>query len=204
MSRTLMPRADFLSALVFFVLAVYMVVEGLGMPGAGGFIEAGGEPGKVPILLGAILAFFSVILLCRSISEQGYRLLRKSKSENAEPRGALRSVLTAAGCSFYAIGLLGASFMGRDVLYHEATALFIFLFIVGFEWSEASELGPLRWRWLQEKLPSVATFLQKIFSFIDADRAPYVWVIASALIQAILVSWGVTYLFEQEFYVKLP
>ena len=54
MTPTPMAKADFISALVFLVLGVYMIVEGLRMPGAGGFIEVGGEPGKVPILLGAI------------------------------------------------------------------------------------------------------------------------------------------------------
>ncbi len=204
MSRTLMPRADFLSSLVFFVLGIYMVMEGIAMPGAGGFIEVGGEPGKVPILLGVIIVFFSVILLFRSISEQGYKLTQKPAQEVAEPTGALRSALTAAGCSFYAVGLLGASIAGHDVMYHEATALFIFLFIVGFEWQSAPELGAGRWSWLQNKMPVVASTLQALFGFLSADRAPLVWVIVSALVQAVLVTWAVTYLFEQEFYVKLP
>lgn len=204
MPRSLMPRADFISALVFFVLGVYMVVEGIGMPGAGGFIEAGGEPGKVPILLGLILAFFSLILLLRAISEQGYKLNRKLEVDAAEPSGAIRSVLTAAGCSLYAVGLLGASIAGHDVMYHEATALFIFGFIVAFEWEAAPELGPERWQWLQNKMPSLASSIGAVFGFITPNRAPYVWVVVSALLQAVLVSWGVTYLFEQEFYVRLP
>ena len=61
-----MAKADFLTGLVIFVLGIYMVFEGLRMPGAGGFIEAGGEPGRVPVMLGAILALLALALISRA------------------------------------------------------------------------------------------------------------------------------------------
>jgi len=199
-----MAKADFISALVFFVLGVYMIEEGLKMPGAGGFIEVGGEPGKVPVLLGAIIAFFAVILLVRSVFRRGHRVWEIDAIASEDKNGIRRIVLTAAGCSFYAVGLLGGHFAGWEVMYHQATGLFIFVFITAFEWEFAPELGAQRWAWLNSKLPSLGRTFRTVFSFISPTQAPYVWIIAMALLQAVLVTWGVTYLFEQEFYVQLP
>jgi hypothetical protein len=204
MPESSMSKADFVTSLIFFVLGIYMIVEGLGMPGAGGFIEVGGEPGKVPVLLGAIITLFAIILLVRSVSERGYKLMQKADGEGPGPSGALRCAVTAIGCGFYAVGLLGAKFFGWTVMYQEATTLFIFLFIVGFEWQSATELGYHRWSRLQARRPSLAIWMQGTFGFISSARAPYLWLIFTALVQALLVAWGVTYLFEQEFYVKLP
>jgi len=204
MSSSPMAKADFISSLVFFVLGIYMIVEGWGMPGAGGFIEKGGEPGKVPVLLGGIVAAFAFILLLRSVSRNGHKLLEKIDGARPERRGPLRSTITAIGCSVYAVGLLGSSFAGWEVQYHQATGLFLFIFIVGFEWESAPDLGAVRWRWLQKRLPALAGFLANAFSGFDDTRAPYAWLIFVALLQAVLVTWAVTYLFEQEFYVRLP
>ena len=61
---------------VVFVLGVFMAVEGAGMPGPEqvSYIEEGGEPGRVPILVGVILAVFAAILLtslgCASLGPQ--------------------------------------------------------------------------------------------------------------------------------------
>lgn len=199
-----MAKADFISALVFFVLGVYMIVEGLKMPGAGGYIEVGGEPGKVPILLGAIIAFFAVILLIRSVVRRGHRLWEINTIDSEDKTGILRILLTAVGCSFYAVGLLGADIAGWEVMYHQATGLFIFTFIAAFEWEFAPELGAQRWAWLTKKMPSLARTFRTVFNFIPPTQAPYVWGITVALIQSVLVTWGVAYLFEQEFYVQLP
>jgi hypothetical protein len=204
MPKSFMSKADFVTSLIFFVLGIYMIVEGLGMPGAGGFIEVGGEPGKVPVLLGIIITVLAIILLVRSVLQHGYRLTQKSDGEGPGTSGALRCAFTAIGCGFYAVGLLGAKFNGWSVAYQEATTLFIFLFIVGFEWQWAPELGHHRWTRLQARRPSLATWMQTTLGFISSARAPYLWLIFTALAQALLVAWGVSYLFEQEFYVKLP
>jgi hypothetical protein len=199
-----MSKADFVTSLIFFVLGLYMIVEGLGMPGAGGFIEVGGEPGKVPVLLGVIIALLAIVLLFRAVVEGGHRLTQKTAGDVDEPSGAFRCTITAFGCALYAVGLLGSTIGGWTVMYQEATVLFICLFIVGFEWQSAPELGQKRWSRLLEKRPSVAAWLQSVFGFVTASQAPYLWLIFTALVQALLVAWGVTYLFEQEFYVKLP
>jgi hypothetical protein len=204
MSPTPMAKADFLTSLVFFVLGLYMIVEGLGMPGAGGFIEAGGEPGRVPVLLGAIIAIFAIVLLLRSVAQGGYRLRDGENLDPEEVRGYRRTAVTAIGCSFYAVGLLGSSVAGWAVPYAGATFLFIFLFIVGFEWEFAPEIGARRWAWFYGKWPSASEAVAGLLAPLRGHRAPYAWLIFVSLVQSVLVTAAVTYLFEQQFYVRLP
>jgi hypothetical protein len=208
MSKALMTRADFVTSILFLVLGVYLAYEGWGMPEAGPIIEPGGEPGRVPVMLGVFITLCASALLVRSVGRGGHR---STSAENLNSSGdddrtqrRLKCILTALGCSFYAVGLIGSSWFGLPVPYHVATVAFIFIFIVGFEWELAPELGSKRWAWLTGKAPGLAKFLATILSFVSTSRAPYLWLIATALIQALLVTWAVTHLFEQEFYVTLP
>lgn len=208
MSKALMARADFFTSIIFFVLGVYMAFEGLGMPGAGRIIEPGGEPGRVPVMLGVIISLCAAVLLIRSIGQGGHRspVIDRSEDADGDSRGLgrIRCAITAAGCSFYAVGLIGSSWFGWGMPYHFATGLFVFLFIVGFEWEFAPELGGNLWTWLNNKMPRIARFVSAIFGFLPAPKTPYIWLFVSASIQAVLVTWAVTYLFEREFYVTLP
>ena len=199
-----MAKADFVTGLVVFLLGVYMMLEGVRMPGAGGFIELGGEPGRVPIMLGVILAILSMLLIGRSIARGGHRLTAAGEARSLSFSGWFRSGIVAAICSAYALGLLGGELLGWQVEYREATALFVFLFIVGFEWSEAPEMGRNRWAWLSRRAPAVAGALSRQLSFVSATLAPYLWLMLVALLQAVLVAYAVAYLFEQQLYVKLP
>ena len=204
MSKTVMSKADFITSLIFFVLGIYMIYEGLQLPGAGGFIEIGGEPGRVVIMLGIIISFFAFILLVRSVREGGFRVFPAGKLDGRMRVGATRSAITAIGCTVYAVGLIGSSLGGWQIQYHQATAIFLFLFIVGFEWQDAAEKGANRWSWLLQKSPGFANTLASIFGFIPEQRAAYVWLMATALLQSVIVTWAVTYLFESQFYVTLP
>lgn len=204
MSKTLMARADFFTSIFFFILGIYMAFEGLRMPGAGQVIEPGGEPGRVPVMLGCIISFFAAVLLIRSIGQGGHRRWVGDDDGGVRRIGALRCAYTAIGCSLYAVGLVGSTILGWQVPYYFATCLFVFLFITAFEWEYALEYGGKRWQWLNRKFPAIAGFLQSAFGFLSSVKAPYVWLIVSALIQAVLVTWAITYVFEQELYVKLP
>jgi len=203
-----MARTDFFASIVFFILGIYLAYEGLGMPGAGPIIEPGGEPGRVPMLLGVIISLCAAVLLVRSIGQGGHRLPVTEKLEEAgadsRRHGKIRCVLTAVGCSFYAVGLIGSSWFGWSMPYHAATGIFVFLFIVGFEWDLALELGSSRWAWLTKISPRIARFLAALFGFLGTSKAPFAWLFVSALVQATLVTWAVTHLFEQQFYVTLP
>lgn len=208
MSKAPMARADFFTSIFFFVLGTYMAFVGLGMPGAGPIIEPGGEPGRVPVMLGCIIALCAAVLLIRSVGQGGHRTQSvgevDAKDGDSSQTGWRRCLFTALGCSFYAVGLVGSSWFGWQVPYHLATGLFLFLFIIGFEWGFAVELGGKRWVWLEAKFPQIAGFLTKRLSFVSRETAPYAWLIATAFVQAILVTWAVTHLFEKQFYVTLP
>jgi hypothetical protein len=204
MPKSMMAKADFITAIVFFLLGVYMVSEGLKMPGAGGFIEKGGEPGRVPVLLGAIIAAFAAILLIRSVVAGGHRLGELMAAGPENRVGLVRGIATAVGCSVYAVGLVGAHIAGWKVPYSLVTGLFVFGFIAAFEWQDAAEAGTRRWEWLCRRLPVVANRLQAAFGFLAPRDAAYVWLLFTAGLQAVIVAAAVTYLFEQQFYVTLP
>jgi hypothetical protein len=200
----MMAKADFITAIAFFLLGVYMISEGLQMPGAGGFIEKGGEPGRVPVLLGAIIAAFAAVLLVRSVVAGGHRLGELMAATTGNRVGLVRGVVTAAGCSLYAVGLVGAQIAGWRVPYSLATGLFVFAFIAASEWREADEAGARRWRWLCDRLPSVAGLLRSAFGVLGPRGAACAWLVVTAGLQAVIVAAAVTYLFERQFYVTLP
>lgn len=201
-----MPKADFLTGIVFFLLGVYMIAEGAAMPGPAevSFIEKGGEPGRVPIVVGGVIALFSLILLVRAVGDGGYRLWKAGSIDAQMQTGAMRSALAAAGCTLYALGLLGARIGGWHVPYELATVIFVFGFIVGFDWQEAREYGAYRWSRIARRWPDFAAKLRGSSGDRLVAAAPYLWLIATALLQAVIVTGAVTYLFEQEFYVTLP
>lgn len=199
-----MARADFLAALIFLALGVYMAEEGLRMPGAGGFIEEGGEPGRVPVMLGVIIALLAIVLLVRAVRQGGHRLAGVRFADPDARSGSIRCAVTALVCSLYAVGLLGATLGGHEVQYHEATFLFLAVFIIGSEWEFAGELATLRRERWARRAPRLARAVQGALGFVPAAYAPHVWLVALALLQAALITWAVTYVFENEFYVKLP
>ena len=123
-------RDDFLAGIAFCALGIYLAVEGLAMPGAGGFIEEGGEPGRVPVMLGVILGALGAVLMARSGRAALHWLRRRPPMEadaSISPRAALT---TALGCSLYGVVLMGLRVGGWDVPFGLATALFVFGFVV--------------------------------------------------------------------------
>ena len=206
MRSTAMAKADFITALVFFAIGVLMALAGTTMPGPAevSYIEAGGEPGRVPILLGLIIAGFSLILLIRSVAQGGHRLTDTEPLEPDTRLGIKRSVAAALGCSVYAVGLVGLSIAGWKVPYELATGLFIFLFIVGFEWQMAQELAEKRWQKIKTNRPGLAKWISHLFAFVPAEQGPILWLLTTAFLQAVIATALITYLFEKNFYVTLP
>lgn len=204
MSTSRMHAADFWTSIVFFVVGVYMAVEGLGMPGAGGFIEKGGEPGRVPVLLGVIIALLAVIMMIRAVRNGGYRLSSLKTSDEMEKIGLWRCGVTAVGCTFYAVGLIGAEIAGIDISYRFATAVFVFGFILLAEWEQAPEHGASRWRKTHARWPGLAGIFAAIGRPLPPVWRPYAWLIFNAAMMAIIVSAIVTVVFERYFFVALP
>lgn len=167
-------RNDFLQGIAFLAFGIYLAVEGFGMPGAGGFIEEGGEPGRVPIMLGAVIGALGAMLMVRSIrGALDWLRHRPPKAIDAttNPRVAL---MTAVGCSLYGAMLMGLQIGGWKVPFSLGTTLFIFAFVVIAEWN------------LPE--PRVGRFRRCV----------------SAAIFALAISIAVTVVFERWFFVTLP
>ncbi|MEJ8570559.1 hypothetical protein [Microbaculum marinum] len=204
MATSRMHAADFWASICFFIVGVYMAVSGLGMPGAGGFIEDGGEPGRVPILLGVVIALLALTLLVRSALAGGFRPSAIRTEDPAERAGLWRCGVTAAGCSVYAVGLVGARIGGWHVPYDAATALFVFLFVVIAEWPLATEHGARRWQRLSERWPGIAAVVAGIGAPLPAAWRPRAWLVVNAALMAVIVSALVTIVFERYFFVALP
>jgi hypothetical protein len=199
-----MAKADFLTGLILVALGIYMIFEGTRLPGEGGFIEAGGEPGRVPIMVGGAILLLAAALVIRSVGRGGHRLRGAGPVADTQRRGLLRCLGAAVLCSLYAVGLLGAEIAGWKVAYQEATFVFLLVFIVAFEWRFAPELADARCAFFARRAPGLARAAARRLAFLPPGAVPFVWLVALAAIQSALVTWAVTYLFEQQFYVKLP
>ncbi len=201
-----MAKADFLSGIMFFLLGVYMIAAGAGMPGQAevSFIEKGGEPGRVPIVVGIAIAICAAILLMRALGQGGHKLGASLPVSGEMRSGVKRSAFTALICTVYATLLIGSSIGGWRVPYEAATAVFVFAFIVIFDWPDAAERGAARWRSFERRWPGLAGRIKSSAGGSLAERAPHLWLLAMALIQAVITAAAVTYLFEKEFLVTLP
>jgi putative tricarboxylic transport membrane protein len=166
-----MVRADFLTGVVLILSSLYVIFESWRMPR----MEHLGAhplsvPGVVPAFLAAVLIIFGVVLVIRSVRAGGYRLglsVAKATEVLAKP-GNQRLLITLVLTIGYAGFLIGR------IPYELATGLFVFAFIVLFEWEWG--LTPARYT----RLFGVAAILAVMFTG--------------------LVSW----VFERIFLVTLP
>ncbi len=198
-----MPRADFLTGLVILAVSAMLIGEGVTLPGAGGLIMKGGEPGRVPIFLGFVLAAMAIILVVRAISQNGHRLRLGGAVDAARNNATRRAVLVATGSTLY-VALLGRSFLDISFDYTWLTFGFILAFIVIAEWELAPAIAERRMNALERRAPRLASRLTSAFDFLPRRRMPYVWLFVTATVQAALIAIIVAYVFEKEFYVQLP
>lgn len=198
-----MPKADFLTGLVLLVVSALLIGEGLTLPGAGGLIMKGGEPGRVPLFLGFVIAIMAAVLIVRAISQNGHRLRHFAVFDNENKRALGRALAVAVGGTLY-VGLLGHDFSGADLDYALLTFGFILTFIVIAEWKLAPEIAGRRWQALNRRAPAMAAGIAAMLSFITPARAPYVWLFITATFQAAVLAAIVSYVFEKQFFVQLP
>ncbi|NWF54292.1 MAG: tripartite tricarboxylate transporter TctB family protein [Syntrophaceae bacterium] len=166
-----MKKADFLTGLVLIGLSLYVLVESWRMPRLEHLkVHPLSVPGIVPAFLALVLLIFGLILVIRSVKAGGHRLgwtREKVKKALSDP-GMRRLRLTAVLSIAYA-GIL----VGR-IPYWLATALFIFIFVLAFEWrTETTGKEPTR-------------------------------IVVGAAILAMIVTAAVSYTFERLFLVTLP
>ncbi len=127
-----MSKADFITSIVLIALSVTIINMSIKMPR---FEHRGANPwsvpGIVPGILGGIIGFLGIVLFIRSIKQQGYKLdLTKGKLIDWFRKPAsIRLWLTILLTVGYAWGLIGW------MSYPLATFLFIFAFIIIFEYN---------------------------------------------------------------------
>ena len=134
------PRADFFWALAWIAIGAAVF--------AGGFtmdrlerqnINPYTAPGLVPAMLGIGIAVLGMILLVRSVRRGGLAAAEDGRIAAARGRLAL-----ALGLSIvYAGGLVGRTLLGIHVPFWLATALFVFVSILSFEWRDRRARGEL-------------------------------------------------------------
>ena len=166
MTEKNMARADFYTAIVLMAFGITAIVMALGMPVISDRYSA---PGVLPIFLGIVITGLSFIMFVRSLvrmkGKVGVSLA--SIKETITAVGALRIIATIVLCLCYSF------FLGK-VLFPLLTFLFIFAFILFFEYDRKMPLKP------QVKKVLIAALV------------------------AILASGAVTALFRYLFLVRLP
>jgi hypothetical protein len=145
-----MPRADFITSMVLIVVGVAIVWNSLEMPRyedqGGTFLDS---PGIVPMLLGVLLVALSLVVFMRSIVRKGYNLgwNRASFTALVKDERTIRMLVTIA------FGVIYGMLLMRWLHFIAATLIFVFVFIVVFEYDLKK---PLAAQW---KVPVFATVM---------------------------------------------
>lgn len=166
-----MIRADFITGIVLILVSLYVIVESWRMPR----MEHLGAhplsvPGVVPAFLAVVLIISGAVLVIRSVLAGGHRLgLSAAKARAVLTKPGNRRLLVTLVLTLGYAGVL----IGR-IPYELATGLFVFAFIVIFEWERGLPAARVA------RLVAVAAILAAV---------------ASAL---------VSYTFERLFLVTLP
>ena len=123
------PRVDLWTAAVFFAVGVAIVYAAWLMPR---FLEQLGQvytaPGLVPALYGTIIAVLALWLAARSIVRGALKRGPAGPRARREGYSNARLVLAAVLCLAFAAGMVGR------LPFWFATAIFVFFFILLFEW----------------------------------------------------------------------
>jgi hypothetical protein len=166
-----MKKADYLTGLALILFGIYVMVESWRMPRLE-HLQAHplSAPGIVPAFLAAVLLLFGLILVVRSVRAGGHHIglsregIRKSLANPGNRRLLVTTILTLV----YAGVLVGRT------PYTLVTGLFVFVFVVVFEWRR------------------------------DMSRREMGRMGLAAAILAVVFSLAVSYTFEKLFLVTLP
>lgn len=137
MKESNMAKADFLMSILLIVFGITVLVKSINMPR---FEEMDANPysvpGVVPGFLGAIIGFMGLVLLIRSLIRKGYKLGITGKTVKgwAKEDSTRRLLLTLGLSMLYALVFIGL------LPYAVGTILFIFAFIVVFEYKSGIPL----------------------------------------------------------------
>jgi putative tricarboxylic transport membrane protein len=130
-------RADLVTGVILAAFGLAAVAESYGMPRlAERNINPWTAPGVVPGMLGVIIALLGTILASRSLFADAFhpQHVALSPEDAAEQRaGRWRLGMCSLLCFTYAVVLVG------HIPFWLATGLFVFTFIVVFEWQANDE-----------------------------------------------------------------
>ncbi|MDC7788373.1 tripartite tricarboxylate transporter TctB family protein [Rhodoplanes sp. TEM] len=166
-----LARADLITGVILVVFGIAAFAESWGMPRLEErSINPWTAPGLVPGLLGIIIALLGLVLALRSAFAGAFGPQVPLDDDTPEERRAAsrRLALCSVLCFIYAVVLVG------HIPFWLATLLFVFVFIVSFEW-QRDEAWPMRARKL-----------------------------AIAALIAVLAAGFIPYMFETLFLVRLP
>jgi len=142
MKESNMPRADFVIGILLLVFGIAITWNSLAMPRyedqGGTFLDS---PGIVPAMLGALIIVFATVLFLRSIVQKGYRL----GINGATLAGVLRDVQTIRMIAVIALGVFYGLFLLRWIHFIAATAIFVFAFVMIFEY-ELKKPFAIQWK----------------------------------------------------------
>ena len=126
-----MKKADYLTGLALILFGIYVLVESWRMPRLE-HLQAHpmSAPGLVPAFLAVVLLIFGLILVVRSVRAGGHHLglSREGIRMTLAAPGNRRLLITALRTCVYAGILVG------NTPYTLVTGIFVFVFVVIFEW----------------------------------------------------------------------
>ena len=132
-----LARADLITGVILVVFGLAALAESYGMPRLEERnINPWTAPGVVPGLLGGVIAFLGMILTLRSLVAGAFHppQITLSPDDAAEQRaGRWRLGMCSLLCFIFAVVLVG------HIPFWLATGLFVFTFIVVFEWQANDE-----------------------------------------------------------------
>jgi len=162
MKESNMPRADFITSMILIVVGAAVIWNSLEMPRyqdqGGTFLDS---PGIVPMLLGVLLVFLSIVVLIRAIIRKGYNLGWNKASLGA----VLKDTRTVRMLVTIAFGLVYGLLLLRWLHFIASTLVFVFVFIMVFEYDLKQ---PIAAQWkvsVFATVISVATTLAVYFAF---------------------------------------
>ena len=138
-----LARADLITGVILVVFGLAALAESYGMPRLEERnINPWTAPGVVPGLLGAVIAILGMILTFRSVFAGAFHppQITLDAEDAAEAQaGRRRLALCCLLCLVYSVVMVG------HMSFWIATGLFVFTFIVAFEWN-ANDEQPARLR----------------------------------------------------------
>ncbi len=135
-------QSDRILCAVFACIGLLFVYEGANMPGPEtiSYIEKGGEPGRMPVILGVINLILAVILFFRKPFMNDVDL---DRDKTAERQLAIQGLTAGLLCTLFALGFILSSIRASENLFEVLCFLFIALFVILFEWNKRKNTARL-------------------------------------------------------------